>query len=61
MIRTTVVVLVAAATVAILNFVLLAQASGDPVGRLHPLATVPHAPAIVRPATGDVRGERADD
>ena len=61
MIRTTVLVLVAAAAVAALNFVLLAQASGDPVGRLRPAATVPRTPAVVRPVGGVVQGAHDDD
>jgi hypothetical protein len=60
-IRTTLVLLLAAAAVAVLNFVLLAQASGDPVGRLHPMANVPNTPAVVHPVGGTVHGEHADD
>ena len=61
MIRTAVVVLLAAAAVAALNFVLLTQAAGDPVGRLRPMATVPKAPAVVRPVGREHHGEGADD
>ena len=61
MIRTALVLLLAAAAVAALNFVLLAQASGDRVGRLRPLATVPNTPALVRPVGDGVQGDNADD
>jgi hypothetical protein len=54
-----------AATAAILaNLALLgyASSSNDPVGKLSPRANLPAAPAqVVRPATGPVERDDADD
>ena len=65
-VRVAAVLLVAAAAVAavLLNLLLLSSASAgnDPVGQLKPRANLPAAPAwTIRPTTGPVEDERADD
>jgi hypothetical protein len=54
----------AAASAVLLNLVLLGRASApnDPVGRLTPRANLPAAPRwTIRPTTGPVEGNGADD
>jgi hypothetical protein len=61
----TVLLVAAGAAVAIaVNLALLGYgtSSNDPVGKLRPVANFPAAPAdVVRPTTGPVENERADD
>lgn len=54
----------AAAAAIVANLALLdyASSSNDPVGKLNPRAHLPAAPAeVVRPATGTVEQDGADD